>query len=70
MDKGKFFLTDNDLKYIALYENKLILNNELKEFIRISKKEVQKARQRRTTIAAAAGCCSDNYFVRIYISGL
>lgn len=51
----KVLLTDNDLKYIALYENKLILNNELKEFIRISKKGVQKTRQRRVTIAAAAG---------------
>jgi hypothetical protein len=50
----KVLLTDNDLKYIALYENKLILNNELKEFIRISKKGVQKARQRRATIAIAA----------------
>lgn len=50
----KVLLTDNDLKYIALYENKLILNNELKEFIRISKKEVQKARQRRATIGIAA----------------
>jgi WD40 repeat protein/energy-coupling factor transporter ATP-binding protein EcfA2 len=49
----KVLLTDNDLKYIALYENKLILNNELKEFIKISKKGVQKARQRRTSIAAA-----------------
>jgi hypothetical protein len=50
----KVLLTDNDLKYIALYENKLILNNDLKEFIRISKKGVQKTRQRRATIGIAA----------------
>lgn len=49
----KVLLTINDLKYIGLYENKLILNDDLKEFIRISKKGIQKARQRRTTIAAA-----------------
>jgi hypothetical protein len=47
-------LTDNDLNYIALYENKLILSNELKDFIKASKKEAQKAKQRRRNIAIAA----------------
>ncbi|MCX6254214.1 MAG: hypothetical protein NTV31_07020 [Bacteroidia bacterium] len=50
----KVLLTENDLKYIALHENKLILNDELKDFIRTCKKEVHKARQRRRNIALAA----------------
>jgi hypothetical protein len=52
--KRQVLLTENDLKYIALHENKLILNNELKDFIKLSKKEIQKARLRRRNIAAAA----------------
>ena len=47
-------LTRSDLNYLALYENKLILSDELKEFIRLSKREVQKSRSRRRTIAIAA----------------
>jgi WD40 repeat protein len=47
-------LTDNDLQYIALYESKLILSNELKDFIKISKKNVQHARHRRRNIVVAA----------------
>jgi WD40 repeat protein/energy-coupling factor transporter ATP-binding protein EcfA2 len=47
-------LTENDLKYISLHENKLILNEELKDFIRTCKKEVQRARQRRRNIAVVA----------------
>ena len=50
----KVLLTENDLKYIALHENKLILNDELKDFIKTCKKEVQRARQRRRNIAVAA----------------
>ena len=53
-DQRKVLLTDNDLKYIALFENKLILSNELKDFIKVSKKEVRQTRQRRRNIAAAA----------------
>jgi WD40 repeat protein len=53
-EQRKVLLTDDDLKYIALYENKLILNNELKDFIKTSKKEVQQARQRKRNIAVAA----------------
>jgi len=52
--KRKVLLTDNDLKYIAIYESKLILNNDLKEFIKSSKKEVQKARHRRRNVVLAA----------------
>ena len=50
----RVLLTENDLKYIALYENKLILNDELKDFIKTSKKEVQKAKLRRRYITVAA----------------
>ena len=50
--KRKVLLTESDLKYIALHENKLILNNELKDFIKNSKKEVLRARNRRRNIAA------------------
>ncbi|KPK83400.1 MAG: hypothetical protein AMS27_13015 [Bacteroides sp. SM23_62_1] len=53
-EKRKVLLTDNDLNYIAIYESKLILNNELNEFIKLSKKEVQRARQRRRNIVIAA----------------
>lgn len=52
--RRKVFLTKSDLEYIALYENKLILSDELKEFIRLSKKEEQKSRNRRRRIALAA----------------
>lgn len=47
-------LTENDLKYISLHENKLILNEELKDFIKTCKKEVQRARQRRRNIAVVS----------------
>ncbi len=49
----RVLLTEDDLKYIALHDNKLILNDELKDFIKASKKEVQKVRQRRRRIAIA-----------------
>jgi len=52
--KRKVLLTGSDLKYIALYENRLLLSDELKEFIRLSKREVQKSRSRRRSIAIAA----------------
>jgi WD40 repeat protein len=48
-------LTENDLKYIAHHENRLILNNELKDFINISKKEEQRARLRRRNFAIIGG---------------
>ena len=47
-------LTENDLKYIALHENRLILSNELKDFINNSKKEGQRARLRRRNFAIIA----------------
>lgn len=50
----KVLLTSSDLKYIALYENKLILSNELKEFIQASKREDHKARLRKRYITIAA----------------
>jgi len=53
-EKRKVLLRDNDLKYIAIYESKLILNPELREFIKTSKKEVRRVKQRRRNIALAA----------------
>lgn len=55
-EQRKVLLTNDDLKYIALYESKLILNNKLKDFIRLSKKNVLqvKLRRRNMTIAATA----------------
>jgi len=52
--KRKVLLTENDLKYIAIFESKLILNQELREFIKTSKKEVQRVKLRRRNIALAA----------------
>ena len=51
-------LNENDLKYIALFESRLILNENIKEFIKTSKKEVQRARYRRRNIVAAATIAS------------
>jgi WD40 repeat protein len=53
-EQRRILLSRNDLEYIALYENKLILNNELKDFIRLSKKNVRQARLRRRNITVAA----------------
>jgi energy-coupling factor transporter ATP-binding protein EcfA2 len=50
----KILLSDDDLKYISFYETKLILRDEIKEFIRISKKEVLRSRQRRRNIAVSS----------------
>jgi WD40 repeat protein len=50
----KVLLTDNDLNYIAIYESKLFLKNELKDFIRFSRKEVRQTRVRRRNIAIYA----------------
>jgi WD40 repeat protein len=50
----KVLLTENDLKYIALHENKLILNEDLKEYIKNSKKEIQTIKLRRRYITVAA----------------
>ncbi len=52
--KRQVLLSENDLKYIALHENRLILNNELKDFINNSKKEGQRARLRRRNFAIIA----------------
>jgi WD40 repeat protein len=47
-------LTDNDLKYIARFETKLILSDELKDFIELSRKEIQRTRLRRRNLSLAA----------------
>ena len=50
----KVLLSENDLKYIELFESKLILNDKLKDFILASRKDVQKKRLRRRFITASA----------------
>jgi len=44
-------LTNNDLKYIEQFETKLILSNELKDFIELSRKEIQRIRLRRRNLS-------------------
>ena len=46
-EQRKVLLTENDLNYISVFENKLILNSELKDFVNTSKKEIHKKRIRR-----------------------
>jgi len=53
-EQRQVLLNDNDLKYIALYENRLVLNEKIKGFIKTSKKEVHRARQNRRTVTVAA----------------
>lgn len=48
------FLTDNDLKYIDQFEARLILSNEQKEFIELSRKEIQRTRLRRRNLSLTA----------------
>jgi WD40 repeat protein len=50
----KILLTDDDLKYIAFYESRLILKDEIKEFINNSKKEAFRSRQRRRNVMISA----------------
>lgn len=53
-EKRRLFLTEEDLKYIAPYEDKLFLNEKSTRFIEQSKQTLQKARRRRQNIAVAA----------------
>ncbi|MCD6565546.1 MAG: hypothetical protein J7K53_06345, partial [Bacteroidales bacterium] len=53
-EKRKIYLTANDLKYIAPYEDKLFLNKRLEKFIEDSKKELQKAKRRKRNVAVIA----------------
>ncbi len=46
-EKRELYLTADDLKYIAPYEDKLFLNDKLTRFIAHSKKEIHRARRRR-----------------------
>jgi WD40 repeat protein len=50
----KILLTEDDLNYISFYETKLILKDEIKEFIRLSRKEVIMVKQQRRNIAITA----------------
>jgi WD40 repeat protein len=47
-------LSDSDLKYIDQFETRLILNNEQKEFIELSRKEILRTRVRRRNLSLAA----------------
>lgn len=51
--KRGLFLNDNDLKYIAPYEDKLFLNDKLSDFISESKRSIHKAKRRRQNILIA-----------------
>jgi WD40 repeat protein len=53
-EKRHLLLSDEDLKYIAPYEDKLFLNDKYLRFISQSKQAFQKARRRRQNIAIAA----------------
>lgn len=52
--KRGLLLTDEDLKYIAPYEDKLFLNEKSLRFIEESKQELHRARRRRLNFAIAA----------------
>lgn len=52
--KRGLLLTDEDLKYIAPYEDKLFLNEKSLRLIEESKQELQRARRRRLNFAIAA----------------
>ena len=53
-EKRQLYLTDDDLKYIAPYEDKLFLNERITRFISQSKKEIYKARRRRQNVMIVA----------------
>jgi hypothetical protein len=53
--KRQVVLSPTDLQYIALYENKLFLNEEQKQFIEKSKRQARLKKNRRRNIAVAAG---------------
>jgi len=53
-EKRNVYLSVEDLKYIALYEDSLFLNKRTEKFIEESKKEAEKAKRRRRNIAIAA----------------
>jgi hypothetical protein len=50
-------LSDKDLSYIAPYEDKLFLSDELKSFITKSRREYLRVKHRRRNIFVASGVC-------------
>ena len=52
--RRKVLLSKADLSYLAPYEDKIYLGNELQEFINKSKREVEKAKRRKRFIVSAA----------------
>ena len=53
-EKRNVYLSVEDLKYIALYEDKLFLNKRMEKFIEESKKEAAKSKRRKRNILVAA----------------
>ena len=53
-EKRRLLLSEEDLNYIAPYEDKLFLNEKNQKFIAVSKQSFQKARRRRLNIGIAA----------------
>lgn len=53
-ERRGLLLTAEDLKYIALYEDKLFMNEKIEKFISQSKRELHKARRRRQNILISA----------------
>lgn len=57
-EKRKILLSDNDLKYLMVYEDKLFLNDKLKEFVGLSKKNIHAKRKQFNSILRVSliGC--------------
>ncbi len=53
-ERRKHMLSEEDLKYIAPYEDKLFLNEKNRKFIEESKKAIHRVRRRRLNFAIAA----------------
>lgn len=54
-ERRGIYMNEQDLKYIAPYEDKIFISRKLHQFVTDSKREIQKSvRRRRTLIAAAA----------------
>jgi hypothetical protein len=54
-ERRQLYLTADDLKYIAPYEDKLFLSEKLLRFIAGSKRNIQKARRRRQNVLIITG---------------
>ena len=66
--RGKF-LTSDDLKYIAPYEDKLYLSKSDESFINKSKNEINRSRKRRRNILSVGSLCTHYSSVWFYSLG-